>query len=121
MTEAKKIDFQTDPARYRHWRIETDGPVANLVMDVDETGGLFDGYELKLNSYDLGVDIELADAVQRLRFEHTEVRAVVIRSGKDRVFCAGANISMLAGASHSHKVNFCKFTKETRNAIEDAS
>ena len=121
MSEAKKIDFQTDPARYRHWRIETDGPVANLVMDVDEAGGLFDGYELKLNSYDLGVDIELADAVQRLRFEHPEVRAVVIRSGKDRVFCAGANIRMLAGASHSHKVNFCKFTNETRNAIEDAS
>ncbi len=121
MTDTKKIDFQTDPARYRHWRIETDGPVASLVMDVDETGGLFDGYELKLNSYDLGVDIELADAVQRLRFEHPEVRAVVIRSGKERVFCAGANIRMLAGASHAHKVNFCKFTNETRNGIEDAS
>ena len=121
MTDPKPIDFQTDPARYRHWRIETNGPVANLVMDVDETGGLFDGYELKLNSYDLGVDIELADCIQRLRFEHPEVRAVVIRSGKDRVFCAGANIRMLAGASHAHKVNFCKFTNETRNAIEDAS
>ncbi len=94
--------------------------VATLVMDVDETGGLFDGYELKLNSYDLGVDIELADAVQRLRFEHPEVRVVVLRSGKERVFCAGANIRMLAGASHAHKVNFCKFTNETRNAIEDA-
>jgi glycine C-acetyltransferase len=107
MTDPKPIDFQTDPTRYRHWRIETDGPVANLVMDVDETGGLFEGYELKLNSYDLGVDIELADCIQRLRFEHPEVRAVVIRSAKDRVFCAGANIRMLAGASHAHKVNFC--------------
>ena len=121
MTEPNEIDFRTDPNRYRHWRIETEGRVANLVMDVDETGGLFEGYELKLNSYDLGVDIELADAVQRLRFEHPEVRTVVIRSGKDRVFCAGANIRMLAGASHAHKVNFCKFTNETRNAIEDAS
>ena len=121
MTDPKPIDFQTDPTRYRHWRIETDGTVANLVMDVDETGGLFEGYELKLNSYDLGVDIELADCIQRLRFEHPEVRAVVIRSGKDRVFCAGANIRMLAGASHAHKVNFCKFTNETRSAIEDAS
>jgi benzoyl-CoA-dihydrodiol lyase len=117
----KPIDFQTDPSRYRHWRIEIDGAVARLVMDVDEAGGLFDGYELKLNSYDLGVDIELADAVQRLRFEHPGVKAVAIQSGKDRVFCAGANIRMLAGATHSHKVNFCKFTNETRNAIEDAT
>jgi benzoyl-CoA-dihydrodiol lyase len=117
-----RIDFQTDPSRYRHWRIETDGgPVARLVMDVDEAEGLFDGYELKLNSYDLGVDIELADAVQRLRFEHPEVRAVVLVSGKERVFCAGANIRMLAGASHAHKVNFCKFTNETRNAMEAAA
>jgi benzoyl-CoA-dihydrodiol lyase len=116
-----RIDFQTDPARYRHWRIETDGSVANLIMDVDEKGGLFDGYELKLNSYDLGVDIELYDAIQRLRFEHPEVKVVVLRSGKDRVFCAGANIRMLAGAAHAHKVNFCKFTNETRNAMEDAS
>ncbi len=115
------IDFQTDPSRYRHWRIETDGAVANLIMDVDEKGGLFEGYELKLNSYDLSVDIELADAIQRLRFEHPEVKAVVLRSGKDRVFCAGANIRMLAGAAHSHKVNFCKFTNETRNSMEDAS
>lgn len=115
------IDFQTDPSRYRHWRIETDGPVANLIMDVDEKGGLFEGYELKLNSYDLSVDIELADAIQRLRFEHPEVKVVVLRSGKDRVFCAGANIRMLAGAAHSHKVNFCKFTNETRNSMEDAS
>ncbi len=89
-------------------------------MDVDETAGLFDGYELKLNSYDLGVDIELADAVQRLRFEHPGVRAVVMQSGKDKVFCAGANIRMLAGASHDHKVNFCKFTNETRNTFEVA-
>ena len=116
-----RIDFQTDPARYRHWRIETDGNLANLIMDVDEKGGLFEGYDLKLNSYDLGVDIELYDAIQRLRFEHPEVKVVVLRSGKDRVFCAGANIRMLAGAAHAHKVNFCKFTNETRNSMEDAS
>ncbi|MGD0723579.1 MAG: 2,3-epoxybenzoyl-CoA dihydrolase [Roseiarcus sp.] len=116
----KTIDFQTDPARYRHWRIAYDGDVAHLLMDVDEAGGLFDGYELKLNSYDLGVDIELADIVQRLRFEHPEVRAVVLQSGKERVFCAGANIRMLGVASHAHKVNFCKFTNETRNALEAA-
>ena len=115
------IDFQTDPARYRHWRIEPDGDVAYLVMDVDPAGGLSEGYELKLNSYDLGVDIELNDAVQRLRFEHPEVRCVVIKSGKDNVFCAGANIRMLGKATHGHKVNFCKFTNETRLAIEDAS
>ena len=117
---SKVIDFQTDSSKYRHWRVEYDGEVANLFMDVDETAGLFDGYGLKLNSYDLGVDIELTDAVQRLRFEHPEVRAVVIRSGKERVFCAGANIRMLAGASHAHKVNFCKFTNETRNTFEAA-
>lgn len=116
----KRIDFQTDPSRYRHWRIACDGDVATLFMDVDEKGGLFEGYELKLNSYDLGVDIELADIVQRLRFEHPEVRAVVLRSGRDNVFCAGANIRMLAGASHAHKVNFCKFTNETRNTFEAA-
>jgi benzoyl-CoA-dihydrodiol lyase len=115
------IDFQTDPSRYRHWRIERDGDVAYLIMDVDQSGGLNDGYELKLNSYDLGVDIELNDAVQRLRFEHPEVGAVVIKSGKDNVFCAGANIRMLGKATHGHKVNFCKFTNETRLAIEDAS
>ena len=111
----KVIDFQTDPTQYRHWRVDYDGPVANLYMDVDENGGLFDGYQLKLNSYDLGVDIELADVVQRMRFEHPEVKVVVMRSAKDRVFCAGANIRMLGGAAHSHKVNFCKFTNETRN------
>ena len=115
------IDFRTEPSCYRHWRIEVDGRVASLVMDVDPAGGLLGGYELKLNSYDLGVDIELYDAVQRLRFEHPEVGAVVIRSGKDNVFCAGANIRMLGGASHGHKVNFCKFTNETRLSIEDAT
>ena len=98
-----------------------DGDTATLTMDVDEKGGLLGGYELKLNSYDLGVDIELADAIERLRFEHPEVKVVVLRSGKDRVFCAGANIRMLASATHAHKVNFCKFTNETRNGIEDAS
>ena len=118
---AQRIDFQTEPARYRHWKLKFDGDVAELIMDVDENAGLFDGYQLKLNSYDLGVDIELADAVQRLRFEHPEVKVVVLRSGKDRVFCAGANIRMLAGSTHTHKVNFCKFTNETRNGIEDAS
>ena len=118
---AKRIDFETDPERYRHWRLKFDGEVAELIMDVDENAGLFDGYQLKLNSYDLGVDIELADAIQRLRFEHPQVKVVVLKSGKDRVFCAGANIRMLAGSSHAHKVNFCKFTNETRNAMEDAS
>ncbi len=115
------IDCQTDPSRYRHWKLGFDGPIAMLTMDVDPSGGLFPGCELKLNSYDLGVDIELADAVQRLRFEHPEVRTVVLRSGKPNVFCAGANIRMLAQATHVHKVNFCKFTNETRLAIEDAS
>src|SRR4051794_23071067 len=115
------IDFQTEPSRYRHWRIEIAGNVASLIMDVDPQGGLTDGYELKLNSYDLGVDIELNDAVQRLRFEHPEVQAVVIKSGKDNVFCAGANIRMLGKSTHQQKVNFCKFTNETRLAIEDAS
>jgi len=118
---AKYIDFQTDPARYRHWKLAVDGEVATLTMDVDENGGLFEGYQLKLNSYDLGVDIELADAVQRLRFEHPGVKVVVVRSGKNRVFCAGANIRMLAGATHAHKVNFCKFTNETHSGLEDSS
>jgi len=116
-----RIDFQTEPARYRHWKLNVEGDVATLLMDVDEKGALFEGYDLKLNSYDLGVDIELADAIERLRFEHPQVRVVVLRSGKPRVFCAGANIRMLAGASHAHKVNFCKFTNETRNGIEDLS
>src|SRR5438067_7610435 len=118
---AKRIDFQTDPSRYRHWKLAVDGDVATLTMDVDENGGLCEGYQLKLNSYDLGVDIELADAFNRLRFEHPGVKVVLLRSGKPRVFCAGANIRMLAGASHAQKVNFCKFTNETRNAIEEAS
>jgi benzoyl-CoA-dihydrodiol lyase len=118
---AVRIDFQTEPARYRHWKLAVDGEIATLSLDVDEDAGLFEGYQLRLNSYDLGVDIELADALQRLRFEHPSVKAVLLRSAKNRVFCAGANIRMLAGASHAHKVNFCKFTNETRNAIEDAS
>ncbi|MFK8079487.1 MAG: 2,3-epoxybenzoyl-CoA dihydrolase [Granulosicoccus sp.] len=117
---SKPIDFRVDPTQYRHWKIAYDGPVAVLSMDVDENGGLFDGYELKLNSYDLGVDIELNDVVQRMRFEHPEIKTVVFQSGKDNVFCAGANIRMLGGAEHSHKVNFCKFTNETRNAFEAA-
>src|SRR5262252_3552710 len=118
---AARIDFQTEPERYRHWKLSVDEEIATLALDVDENAGLFEGYQLKLNSYDLGVDIELADALQRLRFEHPSVKAVLLRSAKNRVFCAGANIRMLAGASHAHKVNFCKFTNETRNAIEDAS
>ena len=117
----QRIDFATSPERYRHWRLEAEGAVARLTMLVQEDAPLYPGYELKLNSYDLGVDIELYDAVQRLRFEHPEVGAVVVTSGHDRVFCAGANIRMLAQASHALKVNFCKFTNETRNAIEDAS
>jgi len=115
------LGFETHPDRYKHWRLQVDGPVARLVLDVQENEPFRPGYVLKLNSYDLGVDIELADAVQRLRFEHPEVGAVVITSGKDRVFSAGANIHMLAGASHAFKVNFCKFTNETRLALEDAS
>ncbi len=127
MTEAEntestgRVEFRVRPDRYRHWKLSTDGPVATLTMDVDEHGGLVPGYELKLNSYDLGVDIELYDAVQRLRFEHPEVRTVVITSGKPKIFCAGANIRMLAASPHGWKVNFCKFTNETRNGIEDAT
>jgi benzoyl-CoA-dihydrodiol lyase len=116
-----RVEFRTCPANYRHWRLAVDGPVATLTMDVDERGGLVPGYELKLNSYDLGVDIELYDAVQRLRFEHPEVKTVVLTSGKEKIFCAGANIRMLAASSHPWKVNFCKFTNETRNGIEDAT
>ncbi|MBI2160507.1 MAG: 2,3-epoxybenzoyl-CoA dihydrolase [Candidatus Rokubacteria bacterium] len=115
------VDFRTEPATYKHWKLAFDGPVATLAMDVREDGGLRPGYELKLNSYDLGVDIELYDAVQRLRFEHPEVGAVVVTSGKERVFCAGANIRMLSQSAHGWKVNFCKFTNETRNAIEEAT
>ena len=115
------IDFRTSVSQYRHWKLSFDGPVATLAMDVDETAGLVPGYELKLNSYDLGVDIELFDAIQRLRFEHPQVGTVVLTSAKDNVFCAGANIRMLGQSSHGHKVNFCKFTNETRNSIEDAT
>ena len=116
-----RVEFETSPDRYRHWQLAVDGPVATLTLRVDAQGGLVPGYELKMNSYDLGVDIELYDAVQRLRFEHPEVRAVVLTGGLDRMFCAGANIRMLAQASHAWKVNFCKFTNETRNGIEDAT
>src|ERR1700677_2475511 len=119
--ESGRVEFRVSPDRYRHWRVSRDGPVATLTMDVDEQGGLVPGYELKLNSYDLGVDIELYDAVQRLRFEHPEVRTVVITSGKPKIFCASANIRMLASSAHGWKVNFCKFTNETRNGIEDAT
>src|SRR5436305_5428836 len=115
------ITFDTRPEAYRHWKLTFAGPVATLSMDVREDAGLSPDYKLKLNSYDLGVDIELADAIQRIRFEHPEVHAVVITSLKERIFCAGANIMMLRGSSHGAKVNFCKFTNETRLAIEDAS
>src|SRR3977135_1144142 len=121
MAEAAPIDFRTSPERYRHWKLSTEAGVAYLTMDVNEDAGLKPGYKLKLNSYDLGVDIELADAVQRLRFEHPDVRTVIVGSLKERIFCAGANIMMLRGSSHGAKVNFCKFTNETRLAIEDAS
>src|SRR5438477_1503665 len=115
------VDFQTDPSRYKHWRLSFDAPVATLTMDVAEDGGIRPGYKLKLNSYDLGVDIELHDALQRIRFEHPEIRSVIITSAKNRIFCSGANIYMLGLSSHAWKVNFCKFTNETRNGIEDAS
>ncbi|HUR02393.1 MAG TPA: 2,3-epoxybenzoyl-CoA dihydrolase [Nonomuraea sp.] len=118
---APEVSFDTHPDRYRHLRVEYDGEIARIVLQVDENGGLVSGYELKLNSYDLGVDIELYDAVQRLRFEHPEVRAVILTGGLEKVFCAGANIRMLARSPHSWKVNFCKFTNETRNGIEDAT
>src|SRR5881409_3008613 len=115
------ITFDTHPDRYKHWKLACDGPIATLSMDVREDAGLSQDYKLKLNSYDLGVDVELADAIQRIRFEHPDIRTVVITSLKERIFCAGANIMMLRGSSHGHKVNFCKFTNETRLAIEDAS
>jgi len=122
-SEGKKeaVDFQTDPSRYKHWRLSFDGPVATLTMDVAEDGGIRPGYKLKLNSYDLGVDIELHDALQRIRFEHPEIRSVILTSAKNRIFCSGANIYMLGLSSHAWKVNFCKFTNETRNGIEDSS
>ncbi len=120
-THLTAVSFETHPSRYRHWKLAFDGPVATLSMDVQEDAGLRPDYRLKLNSYDLGVDIELADAIQRIRFEHPEVRAVVVTSLKERIFCAGANIFMLRGSTHTWKVNFCKFTNETRLGIEDAS
>jgi benzoyl-CoA-dihydrodiol lyase len=122
-TQAKvaPVDYQTDPSHYRHWKLSFDGPVATLTMDVNEDGGIRAGYKLKLNSYDLGVDIELHDALQRIRFEHPEVRTVVLTSAKSRIFCSGANIYMLGLSTHAWKVNFCKFTNETRNGIEDSS
>ncbi|MCB1928083.1 MAG: 2,3-epoxybenzoyl-CoA dihydrolase [Rhodocyclaceae bacterium] len=116
-----QVDYRTDPSQYKHWRLAFDGEVATLTLDIDEDGGIRPGYKLKLNSYDLGVDIELHDALQRIRFEHPEVRSVVFTSGKPKIFCSGANIYMLGLSSHAWKVNFCKFTNETRNGIEDAS
>jgi len=121
MSASFVVDYQTTPERYRHWKLAVEGTVANLTMTVNEDGGLRDGYKLKLNSYDLGVDIELHDAIQRIRFEHPQVRVVVIGSGLDRIFCSGANIFMLGKSSHAWKVNFCKFTYETRNGLEDSS
>jgi benzoyl-CoA-dihydrodiol lyase len=120
-SDAAPVNFETHPSRYRHWRLEVAGPVATLTLDVDEAAGIRPGYRLKLNSYDLGVDIELQDALQRVRFEHPEVGAVILTSGKERIFCSGANIFMLGLSSHAWKVNFCKFTNETRNGIEDSS
>ncbi len=119
--KSKQVNFDTDPNSYRHWLLEFDNSVATVKMKVDPAGGFRDDYELKLNSYDLGVDIELYDAVQRIRFEHPEVKSIVVTSAEDKVFCAGANIQMLAGSDHHHKVNFCKFTNETRNSIEDST
>ena len=116
-----RVDYQTEPSRYKHWKLKFDGPVATLLADFDENAGLRPGYKLKLNSYDLGVDIELNDAVNRIRFERPDVRVVVITSARERVFCSGANIFMLGVSSHAWKVNFCKFTNETRNGLEDSS
>lgn len=121
MTIASCVEYQTDPSQYKHWKLSFNGPVATLAVDIDENAGLRPGYKLKLNSYDLGVDIELNDAISRIRFEHPEVRTVVVTSAKEKVFCSGANIFMLGVSSHSWKVNFCKFTNETRNGLEDSS
>ena len=120
-TNSDFVDFQTDPSRYRHWKLSIEGRIATLELDVREDGGIRPGYKLKLNSYDLGVDIELHDALQRIRFEHPEVASVILTSAKPRIFCSGANIYMLGLSSHAWKVNFCKFTNETRNGIEDSS
>ena len=121
MNMAPHVDYRTEPSLYRHWKLSFEGPIATFALDIDENGGLAPGYKLKLNSYDLGVDIELNDAVNRVRFEHPEVRTVVITSARDKVFCSGANIFMLGVSSHAWKVNFCKFTNETRNGLEDSS
>ena len=121
MTTAPRVEYQTHPSQYKHWKLSFDGPIATLAIDIDENAGLRPGYKLKLNSYDLGVDIELNDAVNRIRFEHPEVRTVIVTSLKDKVFCSGANIFMLGVSSHAWKVNFCKFTNETRNGLEDSS
>src|SRR6201991_5081369 len=120
-TKPDAVDYRTDPSRYKHWKLTFEAPAATLTMDVAEDGGLRPGYKLKLNSYDLGVDIELYDALQRIRFEHPEIRSVIITSARNRDFCSGANIYMLGQSSHAWKVNFCKFTNETRNGIEDSS
>ena len=116
-----KVEYQTHPTQYRHWSVNVDGEIPTLSLDIQEDGGILPGYKLKLNSYDLGVDIELHDALQRLRFEHPEVKSVVVTSLKDRIFCSGANIFMLGLSTHAWKVNFCKFTNETRNGLEDSS
>ena len=116
-----RVDYRTDPTQYRHWTLSVEGAVARLSLDIAEEGGIRPGYKLKLNSYDLGVDIELSDALNRVRFEHPEVKSVIVTSAKDRIFCSGANIFMLGVSSHAWKVNFCKFTNETRNGIEDSS
>ena len=121
MSAAPPVDYQTQPSQYKHWMLRFEGPVATLAADFDENAGVRPGYKLKLNSYDLGVDIELNDAINRIRFEHPAVRSVVLTSAKDRVFCSGANIFMLGVSSHAWKVNFCKFTNETRNGLEDSS
>ena len=121
MSQPARVDYQTEPSAYRHWKLRFEGPVATLAADFDENAGLAPGYKLKLNSYDLGVDIELNDAINRIRFEHPEVRTVVLTSAKEKVFCSGANIFMLGLSSHAWKVNFCKFTNETRNGLEDSS
>ena len=121
MEMTNRVDYQTNPSQYKHWKLEFSGEIATLTADFDEDGGLRPGYKLKLNSYDLGVDIELHDAINRIRFEHPEVKTVVVTSGKEKVFCSGANIFMLGVSSHAWKVNFCKFTNETRNGLEDSS
>ena len=120
-TPSPRVDYRTDPSQYRHWKLSTEGSVAKLTLDIAEDAGIRPGYKLKLNSYDLGVDIELHGALNRVRFEHPEVRSVIVTSAKDRIFCSGANIFMLGVSSHGWKVNFCKFTNETRNGIEDSS